>query len=31
MEIFHFKDLGVGGKIILKGIFKKWGWARGQD
>jgi len=26
MEICQLKDLGFGGRIILKGIFKKWGW-----
>jgi hypothetical protein len=25
MEICHLKDLGVDWRIILKGIFKKWG------
>jgi hypothetical protein len=31
MEICHLKGLGVGGRIIFKGNFKKWGWACGQD
>jgi hypothetical protein len=30
-ESNHFKDPGINGRIILKGIFEKWNEGHGQD
>jgi hypothetical protein len=30
-ERVHLKDPGVDEKIILKRIFRKWGWKHGLD